>query len=206
MDGQTLVERVRDGQRVELERLGSDKALIAATDATLEPDAVLGVFVGQERQLGDAVERWADQADDGRVQEAFASAAASARDHVADLEVELTGDPPAGDGLELGDPGTVPEQVGAGFVGGSLVADRTLLQGISFFVNEADRGRADLLRTIREDVEDRLDTGADLLGECCADEGDWDRALTAAEAVVAAAYEEYATTLERMGLDPKPVC
>ena len=41
MNGQALVEAVRDSQATELDRLGSDKYLVAATGADLERSPVL---------------------------------------------------------------------------------------------------------------------------------------------------------------------
>jgi len=89
--------------------------------------------------------------------------------------------------------------VGAGLVGLPLVLDRLFLQGISFFVNEADEARADLFRDLRETTDGIRDSAADL-------DVDEERARNAASAVVTAAYDEYVDRLEAMGFDPKPIC
>jgi hypothetical protein len=206
MNGQELVDEVREGDATALSRLGSDKYLIAATGATLETDAVLGVGAAAAATGRDCFETWAGDAT-GPVGDAFAAAADEEHDQYDRIVAE--GDPtdaadPVRDVLERQD--DTVERVAAGFVGRGLVRDRTTLQLVNFFVNEGDKGRADLFRTVRKSAQDDVETGADLLDALCDDASDWDRARTAAESVVEVAYEDYAGTLEAMGVDPKPVC
>jgi hypothetical protein len=218
MNGQKLVEAVREAKATELDRLGSDKYLIAATGADLERAPVLRSVAESAASGRDTFARWADEAT-GDPASAFETAAEAERDRFdrvvdslaalpdGDADAAATidrSDAPLDDALAEAD-GTV-ERLAAAFVGRPLVADRTLLQVVSFFVNEADEGRADLARELRSDAQDRLDEGADLLDAVCETDADWERARRGAEAVVDAAYGEYATALEAMGVDPKPVC
>jgi hypothetical protein len=115
---------------------------------------------------------------------------------------------PDGSGLETGVGGREGdvERVAAGLVGASLTLDRLLLQAVNFFVNEADERRADLIRAVRSAANDRRDAGLALLEAICETDDEWGRAATAAEDAVAAAYDDYVGTLDRMGIDPKPVC
>jgi len=222
MDGQELVDAVREGRATQLDRLGSDKYLIAATGADLEPAPVLRTLAETAASGRETFEPWAADATETAhrsVADAFEEVAARERDHFdrvvdslaalpddsadASASIDASADPMHAT-LAAQD-GTVA-RVAAGFVGRPLVADRTRLQVVNFFVNEADATRADLARDLRADAQSRLDEATALLDTVCGSERDWDRARAAAESVVGTAYEDYAETLESMGVDPKPVC
>jgi hypothetical protein len=207
MDGQQFLDRVRETERTALERLGSDKALLAATGADLDTGTVLGVVAATERHHRETFEQWAVDTDDDRAAAAFETAAESAGDHVDRLATDLDHVPDDG-GLETGVGGQDgdAERAAAGLVGASLVLDRTLLQAVNFFVNEADERRANVIREIRSAANDRRDEGLALLAELSASDDDWAAAATAAETAIAAAYDDYVATLEGLGIDPKPVC
>jgi hypothetical protein len=190
-------EAVRAANGTALDRLGSEKALLALTDARLETPAVLEATGAV---LATARATLADWAADGEAEVAAAlgeaaDTLADATDRIADsLGTDLPGDSPF---LSL-EGTTAEERAGAGLIGVGLVLDRLCLQGVSFFVNEADETRADLFRELRADAEHLLGLAEGLdLGEA---------AVGAAGAVVEAAYEEYVTRLEEMGFDPKPIC
>ena len=209
MNGQTLVDGVRESERTELDRLGSDKAMIAATAADLDTDPVLEHVASTLDGLGTTCEAWAAEGD-GDAAALFAATAEAASEEfdrvtaAMDDSAEPTGHAPAVvatlDGFE-----TDPARVG-GLVGQSLAFDRTLLQAVNFFVNEADESRANVIRDVRTAASNRVDEAAAVLGEVCAGEDDWDAAEEAAIAVVDAAYAEYADALDALGIDPKPVC
>jgi len=212
MDGDTLVETVREQMQTELDRLGSEKALVAATEAQLDRERVLESTLAAERRAAATFDAWADDDVDPDARDAFERVAALERDH-ADRVVALLDDPtvdhaPDPDALHahLRDLDSTPERVAAGLVARPLVSDRSLLQVVNFFVNEADESAADVIRDLRSETAALVDDGAALLDTCCTDDADWERALDAAEATVALAYEEYAETLQGMGVDPAPVC
>ncbi|QLH77113.1 rubrerythrin family protein [Halosimplex rubrum] len=218
MNGQELLEAVREARATELDRLGSDKYLIAATGADLERAPVLRSVAESAASGRDTFSEWAEEAT-GDAASAFGTTAAAETeqfDRVVASLAELPNDDADAaatiDGTDaplhaaLADTDGTVERLAAGFVGRPLVADRTLLQVINFFVNEADEGRADLARELRSDAQERLEEGVDLLESGCETDADWERARGAAESVVAAAYEGYASALEAMGVDPKPVC
>lgn len=207
MDGQEFLDRVRENERTAIERLGSDKALLAATGADLDTETVLGVLAATELFHADAFRRWTAEADDDRVADAVESAAETATDHADRLAADLDA-VPDGSGLETGVGGREGdvERVAAGLVGASLTLDRLLLQAVNFFINEADEQRAGLIREVRSAANDRRDAGLALLEEVCETDDEWGRAATAAEDAVVAAYEDYVATLEGLGIDPKPVC
>jgi len=213
MNGDTLVERIRERTATELDRLGSEKALVAATEARLDRERVLSATLAAERRAATTFEGWADDEGDPDAREAFERIAALERDHaerVTDLLAASDSDDttPDTDALHahLRDLETTPERVAAGLVARPLVSSRSLLQVVNFFVNEADETGADVIRDLRSETEALVDDGAALLDDCCTDAADWERALDAAEATVAAAYEEYADALRGMGVDPAPVC
>ncbi|MFC7196814.1 rubrerythrin family protein [Halosimplex aquaticum] len=179
MNGQELVEAVREARATELDRLGSDKYLIAATDADLERAPVLRVVAESAASGRETFERWATEAV-GDAASAFDTAAERETDHfdrvVGSLAALPNDDADAADALDAADDplhdalaeteGTV-ERLAAAFVGRPLVAERTRLQAVSFFVNEADEERADLARDLRSDARERLQEGIDLLDSVC---------------------------------------
>jgi hypothetical protein len=207
MNGADFVETVRERNRMELGRLASDKAIIAVTGANLETDAVLRAAARAEVSARDSFETWADEesGDAGDLFERIAGERGEAAEAIlADLDVspEDVDDPVV---AALGERTDAIGRVGA-TVGYSLVREAILLQTVNFFINEADRSRADQFRAHREHERDRIEDGATVLESLCDGEEDWEHAIEAATAVISTAYEDYANTLEAMGVNPKPVC
>ncbi|WP_276270619.1 transcription antitermination protein [Haloarcula litorea] len=205
MDPADVLDAVRDGAATELDRLGSDKLLVAATGASMTTETVAGVALARERGVAATLDDWAGTVD-GPAADALRRAGAAAGER-ADRIAAAVADADPGDGDALtahlaGVEGTAA-RVGAGLIAVPLVADRFYLQLVSYFVNEADEGRADLFRELRTSASD-LDPAGDALGVL--DEGGRERARDAALDAVDAAYEDYAETLRGMGLDPKPIC
>jgi hypothetical protein len=210
MDGADLLETVRESNATALDRLGSEKALVAATDAALERERVLETAAAAEARAVATFEAWADDEPDDRAGAAFRDAAARERDHrdrVCGLGDVAASDPPADPlhehlrGLE----GTV-ERTAAGLVARPLVASRTLLQVISFFINEGDSSAADVFRDLRAETDAQAEAGAGVVAAVCDGPDDRARAEAAAGRAIEVAYREYADSLEGMGIDPKPVC
>jgi len=222
MDGQAFREAVERERATELDRLGSNRLLVALTDAELTTPAVLSVAAASEAAARDTFAAWAADEDDDEVRAAFAATADREREHYERVVESLAdADPDAAAAFDPGDdPGPVHgylrsregtiERLAAGVVGRGLVSLRTHAQVVSFFVNEPDERRADLFRDLRDETEAALEAGLDLLVARCEDDaaGDdaWDRALASAEYVVTLAYDDYADALRGMGVDPKPVC
>jgi len=208
MDGAQLVEDVEDAKRTELDRLGSEKALIAATGASLETEDVLAAAAAMKGRARDTFDAWADDETDEHAREAFAAAAERESADFDRIVERMSGEPTVGPDAvheHLRDLDETVARVAAGTVALPLTDARALLQVVNFFVNEADRANADLFREVRADAETLVDDGTSLLDDVC--EGDdWERAREAANATVQVAYDEYATVLREMGLDPKPVC
>jgi hypothetical protein len=210
MDGSELVEAVRTSKATELDRLGKEKALIAATDADLAAAAVLRAAAASERRAQRTFEGWAENESNDAAREAFERVAATEAGHYDLVAARLEEPPeePDPDPLHasLRDLERTVERVGAGLVGRPLASERTLLQVVNFFVNEADTAAADLFRDLREETREVPGEGAALLDELCSDDEDWVLARKAGEDAVQVAYDDYAETLQGMGLDPKPVC
>jgi hypothetical protein len=209
MDGAALLDSLRTGSETELDRLGSEKSLLAATEARLEPDPVLVTAAAMLQTARETLADWAAAATDPAAADALGTAADRLGEGFDRVTAELAGD---GDDvaaldapfLALDAEGDI-ERVAAGTLGVPLVLDRLFLQAVSFFVNEADSERAELFRDLRADTDAVLADGTDALEALC-DEGDWDRAEAAAVSVVERAYEDYAERLDAMGFDPKPIC
>ncbi|WP_435064823.1 ferritin family protein [Halobaculum sp. EA56] len=213
MDSEAFRERVESARATELERLGSNKLLIALTDATLEPEAVLRAAADSEHAAHNTFAAWAEDEESPDGRELFAWLAEREREHrervldsLADLGVDH--DPADGGTMHeyLRARGDLVERVAAGTVGRCLVSDRSHLQIVSFFVNEGDEARADLFRDLRAETGEELERGLALLDDACDGEDDWERARMVAEYVIQIAYDDYADALEGMGIDVKPVC
>lgn len=201
MDAAETIETVRQTAATELDRLGSDKLLIAVTGATLEPDAVRSAAVTREGGVARALEQWADDEADATVADAFAAGATAAAERADRFDVSADETDALTAHLDAVD-GTV-ERVGAGLVAAPLIADRLYLQIVNFFVNEPDEASANAFREVRAGAAN-LDHARDALAALSPE--DRERASQAAVAAIEAAYDDYATTLESMGLDPRPVC
>ena len=217
MDGETLIDDVRDAKATRLDRLGGTGWLLAATGADLETERILRVVAASEAAAAATFERWADDEGDERAREAFASVAALERDHTARIvdhlddesEAGAVPEPEAASGAlqeSLRRLDGTPERVGAGLVGRPLVSDRTTVQVVSFFVNEADERRADLFRELRTETGDLLDEAATVLDGVCDADDDWERARGAATGTIDVVYDEFAGDLDAMGLDPRAIC
>ena len=210
MDAASFPDAVAEAKAVELDRLGSQQSLVALTDADLDAEAVLRAAAQSERTARETFSGWAESEDDPQASETSASLAERESDHYERVLAELDGEFTPSDAVDpmhdhLRGLDTAVERA-AGLVGRSLVADRTQLQVVNFFVNEADERRADLFRELRADTREGVETGAELLENQCDGEDDWERATEVAEDVVQIAYDDYAETLQGMGLDPKPIC
>jgi hypothetical protein len=200
MDAGATIDAVRDQTETERDRLGSDKVLIAATDATLETEAVLTAAATRESGLADILGRWAAETDSD-VATQFEAAAEAAAERAERIDADAGNSDGFIDHLETVS-GTA-RRVGAGLVAAPLVADRFYLQVVSFFINEAAEQRADTFREIRRETS-ALDDGETALGHL--PESERETAAAAATEAIDAAYDDYAETLEAMGLDPKPIC
>lgn len=196
---EAIADRVEAECGTELSRLGSEKLLLAATEADIRAETVAGALAATAGEAAAQLEAWAETADDEAAVALLSDAATTYRTvHEATVDAwpDAAGEPL----VELEDANVDWERVGAGLVGMGLVLDRLLLQAISYHVNEANAGAADRLRGFRNDVDevvDRVETG---------DAGDRDALVAGGVAVVEAAYDRYASRLDAMGLDPKPLC
>ncbi|MFH5797714.1 rubrerythrin family protein [Haladaptatus sp. CMAA 1911] len=204
-----FADAVADEKATELDRLGSQQLLISLTDAELDPPAVLCAAAESEHTAAETFDGWAAGADGERAREAFERLAEQERRHydrvVGELDEFEPGDAidPMHDFLRGLDDDV---ERGGALVGRSLVGERTLLQVVSFFINEADERRADVFRDLRADTRENVEDGVAILADRCEDDDDWNRAFDAATETVQVAYDDYADTLTGMGLDPKPIC
>lgn len=218
MDGPSFRAAVEEARRTELDRLGSNKLLVALTEADLTTPAVLEVAAASEAAARDTFETWADNETDPAARERFAAVADREREHYERVIESLRdADPDRAAAFDPGeDPGPVhgylrsregtTERLAAGTVGRGLVSLRTHAQVVGFFINEPDERRADLFRDLRAETESAMDDGLTLLETTCEDDEDWDRARASAEYVVTLAYDSYADALRGMGVEPKSVC
>ncbi|WP_135820288.1 rubrerythrin family protein [Halostella litorea] len=210
MDAADLREAVEDDKRTELDRIGSSKFLIAATDADLEAEPVLRAAADSEHAAAETFAAWADDEDDAAAAEAFAAVAEQEREHYDRVADHLPDDFEPADGgpmhayLRGRDDGI--ERVAGGLLGRPLVSVRSHTQVISFFVNEADEAMANLFRELKTETNEELERGLDLLDDRCADADDWERARSVAAYTIQVAYDDYADSLTELGVDPRPIC
>lgn len=207
----SFVESIEDARQTELQRLGSSKLLVALTGADLEPGTVLRAVGSRARSARGTFAGWAADEEPGGARALFEGAATLQAEAVERVG-EPVGDEPDSGGMNgdavreaLGGLSGTVERAG-GLVGWALVTDRLYAQVVGFFVNRAATARADLFRELRDGVESVRVDAIDLLTALPGDGDDRERAGEAAESVVRAAYDDYAATLDGMGLDPKPVC
>ena len=210
MNGQSFREAVETAKATELDRLGSNKLLVALTDADLARPSVLRAAADSEHAARETFRAWADDEADEGAREAFADVADQEdehRDRVLDA---------LGESYEPNDGGPLHtylrgredpiERIAAGMVGRPLVSVRTHTQVISFFINEADESTADLFRELKTETAAVLDRALPMLEARCESEDDWERARMVAEYTIQVAYDDYADALEGLGVDPRPVC
>ena len=210
MDAATFRERLAEAKRTKLDRLGSNKLLVALTDAELTTQRVLEAAADSEHAAHNTFAAWAEDEPNEPAREAFAAVAEREAGHRERVLDAMSGAYEPRDGGALheylrGREGS-GQRVAAGMVARGLVADRTHQQVVSFFVNEADTGRADLFRALREETASGTERGLELLEELCTSEADWQDARDVAEYTIQVAYDDYADALTGMGIDPKPVC
>lgn len=204
-----LRDAVREAKATELSRLGSSKALYAATEGQLEAEEVLRAAADAELAAAETFEAWAEAEPDDRAAAAFASTAEEERAHYETVLAELDDHEPA-DGVPAlpahlrGVEGTLPRS--GALLGRVLVADESKSQYVGYFVGNADPQTAGVFRELRSDLEVQEERALELLEEVCEAQDDWAAAESAATEAVAAAYEAHVETLESLGVDPKPVC
>jgi len=210
MDGRTLREDVEAGKGPQLDRLGSSKYLVALTDATLEEEAILEAVAGSEYLARETFAAYADAESNPVAREAFEAVAEQEAEHYDRVRERLGARP------EPDHPGAVHgylreredtvARLAGGLVGRPLVSLRAHTQVVSFYVNEADHAGAELFRDLKAETAAELDRGVDALDAVCETDDDWERARATAEYVVQLAYDEYADSLETLGVNPKSTC
>ncbi|MFC7172975.1 hypothetical protein ACFQL0_05665 [Haloplanus litoreus] len=95
MDGDTLVETVTGDRATELDRLGSEKSLVATTAARLDRASVLAAADAAERRAAETFAAWAADESDDAARAAFERVAAQERDHAERVADLLTGTLPS---------------------------------------------------------------------------------------------------------------
>jgi|AntDeeMetagen134_2_1112570.scaffolds.fasta_scaffold02381_5 hypothetical protein len=210
MDAASLRDSVEAEKRTQLDRLGSSKYLIALTDADLTEDVVLEAVAVSEYLARETFETYRDVEEHDVAREAFAAVAEQEAEHY-DRVCERLGSRPEPDHAGavhgyLRERDDTVARLGGGLLGRPLVSTRTHTQVVSFFVNEADRAGADLFRELKRETSEELDCGVDALDAVCETDDDFERARGTAEYTIQLAYDEYADSLEELGVNPKSVC
>jgi hypothetical protein len=211
MDAATLVETVETARSTKLDRLASDRRLLALTGTDLSANQVMATSLHGERVARETFEDWARTETNPDASTVFEEIAQTEAEHVTRVAAlgpatnQTDTEPNALHTFLRTVTDTIP-RVGAGLVGRPLVASGTTLQFVSFFVNEADTQRANLFRDLRTETDAQLERGKELLSTVCTDKSDWDAARSAAESAIDIAYDEYTEELTALGVDPKPVC
>lgn len=204
MDGAAFVERIESDQQTELSRLGSSKSLYADTVGEMEPETVLTAAADAAAHARETFDLWAEESE----LELFAGASSRLTDQydaiVSELGDHEQGEPPAVTEHLRAAEGT-PERLGA-TVGWSLVTERKSTQSSGFFTGQAKPQTASTFRGFGDDYDAIRADALDALESVCDSDEEWERATTAATAVVQASYDEYFETLEELGMNPKPVC
>jgi hypothetical protein len=204
MNGTTLADALTDDLETELSRLGSSKWLYALTDGEMDAAAVRAAAAADAETAAERFGAWADAAAVDAAATTFETLAADADARRGAAGVDATS---AERGVDAA-LATLDDDAArlGGALGYALVLDRTVGQMVGFFVGDADPTTAEQFRAARSDLDDARAQVIEALDAVCDGDADWERARTAAEAVVEAAYEDYVETLESMGVEPKNVC
>lgn len=210
MAGEAFRTAVEQAKETELSRLGSEKLLLALTDADLETETVLTVAAMSEYAAAETFREWAHSESVEIAKSAFEATADQENAHLERITAELeTFTPPDSPGpmhaYLQGLEDTIP-RVAGGLVGRPLVSLRSHTQVISFFVNEPDPRLADVFRELKTETESELETGLEVLEALCGSDGDLEEAQAVAEYTIQVAYDDYADGIRDLGLDPKPLC
>ncbi|WP_129114135.1 transcription antitermination protein [Halegenticoccus tardaugens] len=206
MDGPTFVETLRADNETALSRLGSSKSLYALTGGEMDAPSVRAAARDEAESAYVIFEEWAETESRDEAAALFAAVAETEERHRDEIESE-GGDPDTDRPMyeTLAGFDDAVERV-AGLLARSVVAKETAAQMVGFFVGSAKTSSADTFRGIRGDFDDQTGEAARALDEICERDEDWERAESAANAVVQAAYDDYVETLESMGVKPKNVC
>ncbi|MFC7070178.1 transcription antitermination protein [Halobaculum lipolyticum] len=209
MDAATFSDEFRDDNETPLSRLGSSKSLYALAGGEMDAAPVRTAVAAEFALAGRTFEAWSADETSGDAAALFGDVAEDARDHrdVADPDFDADADDPHEypEYDLLGDLSGTAERAG-GLYGRLVVAHTRAEQTVGFFVGDADPAAATDFRGVRDDLADRLDDALALVESVCDGDDEWAAARDAADAVVAAAYDDYVTTLESMGVKPKNVC
>lgn len=206
-----FVDSVRTENKTALSRLGSSKALYAETEGDLEAEPVLRAAAIAEDAASETFELWADDEPTEAAATLFAEVADEEADHYETVAANIDDPPTAADAdlpaiqSTLQDFESTIERAG-GLVGRCLVAKKSKSQYTGYFVGEADPQTAGVFRDLGGDVEEQLDSAAELVESVCESDDDREAAQAAASEAIQAAYAEYTESLESMGVNPKPVC
>ena len=204
MNGDDLATALRDDHETEFSRLGSSKAMYALTGGDMDGDAVRAAAAADSLALAAVLEGWdADAAD--ATATLYSDLAAAANEHAAAVadDPELDEEPPLYGVLSGFD--AAPARLG-GLLGRYLVVSEYASQMVGFFVGDADPTAANDFRELSSEVDAERDRVTEALDATCGSDDGWAAARDAAEAVIEAAYDDYVTTLESMGIKPKNVC
>ncbi|WP_232686812.1 rubrerythrin family protein [Halobacterium zhouii] len=204
-----FLEAVRTDNETALSRLGSSKALYADTGGELDAEHVLRAAADAELVAMETFEAWAQEEPNEDARETFDTTADEERAHTQAITAELDDyDPdetPSAMHAHLRELETTVERAG-GLLGRTLAAEQSKQQLVGFFVGQADPQTADVFRDLKADVDDQRDRTLDLLDALCDTDDAWNRAKTAADDTIQAAYDDYVEQLQAQGVDPKPVC
>ncbi|GGJ10148.1 hypothetical protein GCM10008995_20030 [Halobellus salinus] len=210
MNTDDLRATVETAKETELDRLGSSKLLLALTDAELDRESVLRAAAASEVAARETFSAWAADEPHDATADLFADVADQEQRHyerVVDLLGEAV-EPPGSGPMHayLRDREATVERLAGGLLGRTLVSDRTHLQVVSFFVNEADEAAADAFRDLRIETSEAQGRGLELLESVCETDEEWETAESVANYTIQLAYDDFADVLVGMGVDPKPIC
>ena len=209
-DFETFRETLEEDTETMLGRLGSSRALFADTHGELETEPVLVAAATAERAARDTFREWAADEPHDAASAFFDRVANQEDDHyetVCEMMATAEFDPADVPALHvhLRTLEATVDRIGA-FVGRCLVSKRSKNQMIGFFVGNADPQTAAVFRSFGEDLDEQLQTGADVFEAVCTDAQATTQARSAGTWAIEVTYDEYVENLEAQGVNPKPVC
>ena len=202
---ENLEEKLKDANETAFSRLGSSKALYALTNGEMEAAPITNAVAAESALTYDICRQWAGELTDplGSAVEKIATTAGDRHQAINDNITE-----PADSTIKTTlTQMTRPPARAGGLFGWTLVREERLGQVTGFFVGNADPRAASQFRSYRAEVSTEADQLAEAIVTQYNDTDSQQEAVNrAANDIIEAAYDEYVTTLQSLGIEPKNVC
>lgn len=200
-----LEEKLKDANETAFSRLGSSKALYALTNGEMEAAPITNAVAADSALTHDICRQWVGELT-GPLGSAVEKIATTAGDRHQAINDNITQPADSTIKTTLTQMTRPPARAG-GLFAWALVREERLGQVTGFFVGNADPRAASQFRSYRAEVSTEADQLAEAIVTQYNDTDSQQEAVNrAANDIIEAAYDEYVTTLQSLGIEPKNVC